>query len=313
MNDAKFDNQMNFIAVKGRNYEIIHLLESKNNKEFAFESFISAISCWNDEMKEYIMNNYDYDFLEESEVNDSHDNITFRMIDQIFFSSDFMFLQSIFLPFLRKNPRFLKENINEIVAKTFSDNSGFFLREILKYPEINVDYNVSDTGENYILKAIHDRNTNAVDVLLNNPYKNFDKSSESLYVAFLFACKFDSDIKIIEMICSQEKFDINFSNDRFVISTFFIVVMSGNVPAIKYIIEKFPNIDNINFFVIFNFCLEYRHLYSLKLVMKFYLNQKKDVKIEQIIEQFRQYSLNQFFREEFIDDLKNTFLELTSS
>lgn len=311
MNDAKFDNEMNFIAIKSRNYEIVHLLESRDTEKFALESFISAISCWNDEMKEYIMNNYDFNFLEEKDVDKDKDKIANRIADQIFFSSDFMFLESTFIPFLNNNQRYWNDNLAENTFKTFSDNSGFFLREILKSKSIDL---IKNSFETVFTKAIQERNTKAVEILLSNYSKSesSDDVDRSLSSAFLIACRYFADVKILKLFCEHPNFKLNSKHWNSNISLLTIVLMSGNIFAIRFIITQYPDVENVDFISIFRLLISNNHLLCVKTALKFYLNINKDNNIDQILDECKDRFSDSNEYDEFTEMLKKIYLEINT-
>lgn len=152
LNDAKNDG-IDFLAVVSRNYEIFHIVESKIKTEFGNYSLYNSIAGWNNEMIEYSISIYDFDFLEKSEVSNKPKNFSF-------FESIFFF------QFLRNNPSFIERNIHEIIMSTFSDNSCFFTKAFLNFPNIDINYHSPANNErNFLSKAIVLKNTNAIKLL----------------------------------------------------------------------------------------------------------------------------------------------------
>lgn len=70
LNNAEMnpDTIINFV-IRSQNYELIHIIESKLNDKFIKSSLYESISSWNNEMIDYVIDNYDYEFLFKSEVN----------------------------------------------------------------------------------------------------------------------------------------------------------------------------------------------------------------------------------------------------
>lgn len=104
MNGADTEKQSVFNSICNRNYEIIHLIESKNKTEFKEIALLNSIMCCNNEVTSYLIENYNYEFLydENSEfVIDKE--FVLKIIFNFYYSVNFQFFDSIFLPFLRKN------------------------------------------------------------------------------------------------------------------------------------------------------------------------------------------------------------------
>lgn len=62
MNNVEITLQDIPIALQNGNYEMIHIIEKSNLESFKKESFFSSIITWNEEMTEYVLDNYPPDF-----------------------------------------------------------------------------------------------------------------------------------------------------------------------------------------------------------------------------------------------------------
>lgn len=273
MNDAKFISNDIYGALKNRNYEMVHIIESKMKETFANEVLLCGISSWNEDIIEYAINNYPHDFFNaEDNGIDCETEISKSMIDNTFYSMNFIFLESTLFPFFEKHPNFVKKNIYEIICFSFSDNSCFFLNKLLKYPELNVNlYPFSKNKMTLLLEAIRERNEKAVEVLLN--VKNIDINSygSQNFTPFQCVCMLFFDMKIIKLFCNHPDFDINLLDDTNVFNAFDISVSRGNSYAVEYILDHYNNEKIILSSGVFMHCIEKHNLMCLKLILKYKL------------------------------------------
>ena len=88
--------------------------------------------------------------------------------------------------------------------------------------------------------------------------------------------------------------------------------MGGNVFAIQYIINEFPGIDNIDFPQIFRMLVGNNRLFSLKLVLKLYLDKNKDDGIDSILDDNEDHFANSDEFDKFCLEMKKIYDELKS-
>ena len=126
-------------------------------------------------------------------------NIILSIINETFYSLNFRFFKSTLLPFLRHNPTFVEQNIYNILFKTFSDMSGYFITEILKYPGIDINYISQHSKKSFLFTACHKNNPTAVEILLK--YSNIDVNCLVIfgYSPLYYTCAFFCDLKIIKI------------------------------------------------------------------------------------------------------------------
>lgn len=167
MKDVEIPMNAVYFVIKNGNYELIHLFESKMNVVFKFDSLRSSIKSWNFEMTEYALNNHDnYEFLQKNDLNNENNIIVNANVLVLLnnLNSNFVFLDSVLIPFLRNNPEFINDkNIYNIIHATLGDMTCFLAKEFFQYPNLNVNYYSNEFNSNFIGQAIQVDNSNAVE------------------------------------------------------------------------------------------------------------------------------------------------------
>lgn len=276
-----------FGSICQRNYEITHIVEDMMKDEFNKSSLSCAVRSWNEEMVEYVMNNYTFDYFEKSDVDEKYDEVIINLLNNTFFSYNFIFFQNVFLPFLRNNPGFVNRNINELAISSFHDYSGFLTKEFFKFPGINVNYN-SPLYSNFsmISVALDFRNSQIVDFLLKFPEIDIYNMNGTNFSLFINACYNFMDLKIIKMIANHPNFDVNWTIDQTPISAFYICVLNQNTYVMEYLINNFPEltINDLNSFL-FSALTKSLSL-SLKYLFMYIFKKNRDTNIDKLIEHF---------------------------
>lgn len=315
MNGAKFDVQSIFNSICSRNYEMIHIIESKDESEFKKYSLLHSIMCNNHEVTLYAIENYNYDFLEKENAEIEDTEFVLKIVFHFCYSVNFRFFDSIFLPFLRKNPLSVANNINEILIYAMKDYSCFFLKEFFKYPGINVNYcskydlNKNDSLLNHALRC---RNNDIIEILLNNPNILLDYLFENNLFPFHFACAIHADMKIIEMFCNHPKFDINLKEKYRNMTAFCVGAIKGNFFVLDFILQKYPNYFE-SFFVLKQLIvlnITNKSEMTVKLLFKLFAKEKdKDVSDEELIEDIKR---SMILTTDYVNVLRQIQKELSS-
>ncbi|KAK8898407.1 hypothetical protein M9Y10_000694 [Tritrichomonas musculus] len=305
MNDVEMKGKVIGSSFCQRNYEIIHIIESKMKEDFLEKALYTALGSWNLELTEYVLENYDFNYILKSDIDPKYDEDVVEIIDYTFYSSNFIFLETILLPFLRKNPLFVKRNIRNIIIKTFFDFSGFFTTEFLKYPEINYE-NVD--GRSFLVIAIHERNSNSVEALLKNPNVDITSLLHGSFTAFQVACGIQSDLKIIKLFLKHPKFDMKYEMSLS-IPLIDILTSKNNFLALEYLSENCPDFKpkiNLDSFYVF---YSEQNIYTLKVLLKLYLKLNEDKSFNDVINCFKR-SVQNDTMDNFIDQLNKIYLEI---
>ena len=156
MNDVIISKNDVYTSIYQRNYEMMHIIESKN-PEFFNRALISAVTCWNVEITEYSINNYSKDyikndkFIEIDENNESSLRDMKNIIFNTFFSCNFIFFDDYLLPFLKSNESYVKNHIYSILVDSLKNDSCFFLKEFLKYPSIDINLSSAEFNNRTLL------------------------------------------------------------------------------------------------------------------------------------------------------------------
>lgn len=113
LNDAKLTELTVYYTISSNNYVIIHIIESKITELFSKNALKTSLYLWNKEITDYLLDNHidKYNFLtNESEIliECDYDEAVF-MFGQIVSALNFIFFESIILPFLKRNPLFVKK------------------------------------------------------------------------------------------------------------------------------------------------------------------------------------------------------------
>lgn len=229
---------------------------------------------------------------EEDENNKTpKDKLILLMIENSIFSYNFKFFKSILLPYLRNNPSFSQKFINDIIMMSFSDMSYYFPGEFIQYPGVDINYVSPDHRTTFLLLAVEQNNSRAVEQLLKIP--NIDVNGQAHYSPLFYSCASFKSMKIVKMISQHPNVDINFREPEFNDSSFQISMITGNVYAMKYLIQTFPNIVVDNFCEDSYFCVHYNHFMTLKIFIKYFMDKYEIGRFDSLIELCKDYILNQ--------------------
>lgn len=286
-----------------RNYEIIHMVESLEKEEFEKYSLYYSITVCNNEMAEYSLNNYDSCYpLGKSEFDSSDVEDLLSIIGNTFRSSNFVFLEQTLLPFLRKNEKFVEENIYKILAKTVDDHTGYFLKEFLNHPKIDINNDCLSFDKMSILEsALHKRNTRCVEVILNNPNINVNSEGFRCLNPVTFACFFICDVKTIDMILNHK--NSNLSDIDILVSACAII---GNFPTIKYLLDRFGDKDlNVSYHLMF-LVIDKKHICTFRLLLKYFITKNDQKTANELINDFTEYAKT---KESFNENIISKFVE----
>lgn len=314
MNDAKIEIDLLYFSIQRNIYDMIHILESRYKKDFEKESLPNSIILWNDEMIDYSVNNFDFNMLFEKDIKKEND-MALRCVNQTFKSFNFMFLKSTILPFLNNNPEFVEHNIYEIIISTFGEKSCFFFKQFMKFPGIDINHHCTKYNITFLFTAIEEANIKSVEILLNDPKIDVNCPCYDKLSPIQVASKVFADMKIIKMLCNHPNIDLEKKDSAFHSNAFELSVCCGHFYAAQFIIDNFYDLDKKNdFYLLFFLCLCYHHLYSLKIIMKYFFDKNPFLNGPKIIDVFKKLFRNQAdYRDEFEADLKQICLELDMS
>lgn len=117
-------------------------------------------SLINSSLKPGSLLKYDnFDYLEKSDVVIENQQFFYEIVRESFCGYNFIFLESTLLPFFRNNPKFVDDNIYDIIDITLNEKSCFFFKEFLKHPKIDINYNYKDTNHTLLSKAVLSENS----------------------------------------------------------------------------------------------------------------------------------------------------------
>lgn len=311
MNDATIPIRTIYCSITQRNYEIFHIVESAHlNRVDQF--YYSSILSWNNEIYEYVLNNYDFITLEQDDLNTENDENLIQVFEMICISYNFEYFNSIYLPFLRKNPLFVKRNIYPLLDKSFLDISGYFTSELLKYP--GIDINSSEMNNDpLIINAIRKENINVVGMFLNNPLFDVNSHGNGNYHPLIYVCSLHSEIRMLDMFCKHPKINIDLKSHVFNVTAFQMSVTRGNTYAIDYfVMNSLVNLTQDSLNVLFFYCIANKLFYSFRITLKHFLSKNGKCKtINEIVGCFeRTATVLNGFKNEFIDIFKNAIKEL---
>ncbi|KAK8845688.1 hypothetical protein M9Y10_020606 [Tritrichomonas musculus] len=309
MNDVTLDDSMIWSSVFSNNYEIVHFLENRFNALFPSICFCNSISCWNDEINEYILNNYsEFDFFQQSEVELKDNDILLDIVRETIYYLNFSFFEKILIPFFKQNQKIVDDNINIFLLFSTSENSCFFLPNLLKHPKCDVNYFYQKVQYSIVGGSMIEGNLKAFEMIVNNPEFDVNGPCNRAFSPLIFACGCHCDMKIVEMIFNHPKLKENIKN------SFRMAAMKGNFYALQYLVDNSDNAYTDNFFLILFFtCLCDHHLLILKIILKLYLKLNKQTNCDDLIEEIdSNFSNNPNYRNDFNEDFKKIYEELTN-
>lgn len=268
MNDAIVDDGVVFYSIRNQNLEIIHIVESKANEQFKKMCLNYSIDCWNYELAVYSAENYDSileDEINEEENEEKYKKI-FGFISVMCYSINFQFFESMIIPFLQKNSQFVEKNINEIVFCTLQDQSAYFLKMFMKYPNVDINYHsFKNNDQSNLCHAIYLKNLNAVEFILSHPDVDLDKPGHRIFLPFQFACVYCNNIKVFEMFCNYFNNQKNL-NEKIPLN---VCIVNNNFIAIDFFLNHLNGYDKIIPKEMFFYCLNHHYLISLKMILKY--------------------------------------------
>ncbi|KAK8881294.1 hypothetical protein M9Y10_004029 [Tritrichomonas musculus] len=282
--EAEIDDDTIYFSISNHNDEIISILKDIMKEKFD-EHLLESVYCWSFE----IFND------SKSILNIEKKDELFDTIKGTFGRANFIFFESTLLPFFKENQIFFEDNIHEILYNSISDFSGFFFKELLKCPNINISYhNAEDIS--YLVRSIVDENVSIVEELLKNPEIDINTPIND-YPPFFYACYFLSNMKIIKLFSKHPKFDIDARSTKNNLPIFYFCVSREHIYATLYIIDNYSNnaFDNINIQILSE-CASNCYFYVLKILLKIYLTEHNSIKTEDIISlKFYEYKEEYFF------------------
>lgn len=315
LNGAKASLQSIFNSISNRNYEMIHLIESMSEDKFENNCLCFSVMCCNLEMTKYAIENYNYGFLENENVDPKKIDLISDIVYNMCYSSNFRFLYSIFLPFLKKNPKFVEENIHEMIFNSMKDYSCFFIKEFLKYPKININYySEKNDDDSFLVNAIEKRNVRAAEILLNDPNIEIGNKKYDNFSPFHDAIAYYSDLKFLELFVENPKFDVIKIDEDSKLTAFNVAIIRNNFYAIDFILNKLPNCNGQYIPHLLYISFQNKYGMAFKSLLKFTLKQFKELNDEEIIDKLKNelFSLSDY-NEEFIAKVQKVLHEIKSS
>lgn len=289
---------------------MIHQVELKSEEYFKIDSINDSILSWNIDIINYIIENYDFEFIEKEDVEPENDDKILDIIQEMCFSMNFEFLDKIFHSFLLKNPRFIKDNIYQIISISFNDQSLFFTKEFFKFPGIDINFFPNGENNNSLLcEAIQSRNANAIEFLLNDPNIDILNSGSSIFLPFSFVCCSKSYKKVFELFFKHPKFDIYSVDSKYHLSGFAYCALKGCFYELQYILDYYPDYHERLSWGMFHHCFSNDYLMCTKILLKYYFNQNKLIAQEKLIKKIEANLLNEENKAKFhelINEIKNS-------
>ena len=230
-----------------------------------------------------------------------------NIIENTFFSFNFGFFKSVILPFFRNNPKFVSSHINSIIKFTKYDHSCIFASELLKHPDLDLNYIKDSNDSTFLESAIYFNNTNVVELILSQPTIDINQNSTSN--PLFCACAMLADMKIIKMICSNPDIDANFVEPDSYYSIVEVALFVGNAFALKYLIENFSYLKKSPFRDAIN-CLQEKHFLTLKIFLRWFMD---DLDQEDFDELIKILIEDDYFDENTSDILENLINEIKAS
>ena len=312
MNDVNFYDDIISDAFSCNNYEIFHITESIQKKVFLEKSLYHAIRYWRHEYIDYSIENYNFEFLEKSDINSEYDNKIVELICNTIFSMNFMFFESKILPFLRKNHRFVNDNINQIIINSYYDWSCFFMKEFMKWPNIDINHVFeSDNNTTMFSQTILHFNSKAAEIISNHPNFVLKEPCYKTFSALQMVSKMKVDPKFIEIICKQPNINVNWKNPRFNVTAIELALSNGNIHSTQYLIDHFPELQLKPSEALIYYCLKTNHLMTLKFHLKYCIDRNIGRNCEGMINKIKEvFSSDPDYREEQNSIFRNIYHEV---
>lgn len=310
MNNAELSDDLFFFALIGYDFDMIHLLESKKPDKFACKIMRYSLSTWNNEMIDYVLDNYDqYDFLEKTvDINCKNKDEIFEIIHAAFTYMNISFIKSKLIPFLNKNIEFVNNNIHDILNLTFDDQTGFLTKEFLNNP--NIDINYYKDSESLLGRAIEKENAFVIELMLKNEQIDVNKGAFQEFPPLVFACGNYADMKIIKLLFNHPDININLRDGIHNLNSFEISIARGNFYALQYFIESNSELDYKSFDIFLYFNLKSKFFKTLKIALKYFLKIEKNVEFEKLVDLINQLDYDKEIEKEQFDYFKIIYDEL---
>ena len=306
LHDAEIPDGCDFDAVITQNAELIHLFEEKMRDRFSKFVLLDSIAAWNSDMVDYSIDNYDFKYIEEEDVDSVHDEIINNIINQSIVSRNFIFWEEKILPFLHHNSEYVKRNISHLIMRTFSDFTCFFTKSFMKYPNIDINYLEKDNNNHsFLTKAIVEKNIHAVKLLLENQSIDINLFAFSGYTAFQTACLIFPNIEILQILSKMPSFDINKYDERYNLNAFSLSVSRKNFISMNYIINHFPENKVNNVYILIYNCVSNNSFYCTEIILK-YMIEHDNAKTGKILRRFKEICQTfGGYKEEFYSKLRD--------
>lgn len=313
MNGVEYNDNLIHFAISSNNYDIIKFIEDKKMSKFNTTALYSSLSLWNDEVIDYILSNYDeFNYLEKNDVKPEEIRHLPEIIRSTFCSVNFVFYESTLLPFFKNNPKYIEDNIYDILDISLNEKACYFFCEFLKYPKININYNFKEGNKTLLPKAVLYDNTFAVEILLNNPNIDINEKSYEERSAFQCACALIVDMNIIKLFCNHPDFKINFKDPIDHETAFDMTPQSGFFQAAQYIVDHFPDVEVDDFTLLLYHALVNDHYLSLKILLKLYFDRNESSTINNLVDEFElNFSNENSYEDEFLDTIKSVYNDIS--
>lgn len=95
------------LSININNYDMMHIIESKNKQKFDDNFIYLASACCNLDIIDYL--------IDLNLLNNSDELIIKTIIESALVSNNYIIIDSIVIPFLKENPNFFKNNISDII------------------------------------------------------------------------------------------------------------------------------------------------------------------------------------------------------
>lgn len=284
------------------NYDMFHIIERQKTEYFDKDCLLCSISNWNYDVTEYALNNFDFSFLEKSDVDPEYDEVFLEIFETACFSFNFQLFELIIIPFFRKNPLFVKRQLYQLFDKALDDRSSFLPCEFLKYPGINVNYSI-ENGQSLLIEAIRIDNLEMIDILLRHPDIDVNSDGGNGYHPLMFVCAIQREIKMLDMFCKHPKINVFLRSPRNHVTAFQISVTKGNTFAIDYFYEnKLIDANNDSFNILFFHCCMRKELYALQVTLTYYMKMKENKTKDEILQDFKNVATElNGFNDEYIE------------
>lgn len=171
---------------------------------------------------------------------------------------------------------------------------------------MNACVDVQKFNANFIGRAIYVSNVKAVEIALKSPNISINNACLGTYPPFLLACRYNSDLKVLEMISNYKGFDVNAVESEDNDNAPSIAAFNGNFLALQFILNNFNDkleisLENFSFDIFC--CIKHKNFLTLKILVKFYsefFDSPKD-----LVEHFRfELSQDPDFDEEYVNQLE---------